>query len=79
MYVFIPETRRDTIIPLVKEVCEKALKQESAMLRLTARLLGRICHGLNGEILKFTKLKPALRIFDYYMFQFMASSYNYNC
>nr|XP_045601307.1 uncharacterized protein LOC123760008 isoform X2 [Procambarus clarkii] len=44
------ETRVGTLVPLVRKVCERALRVEDASLPVTAHLLGRICHGLHDEL-----------------------------
>ncbi|XP_050713956.1 serine/threonine-protein phosphatase 4 regulatory subunit 4-like [Eriocheir sinensis] len=44
------ETRVGTLVPLVKKVCERALRVEDASLPVTAHLLGRLCHGLHDEL-----------------------------
>ncbi|XP_064119052.1 serine/arginine repetitive matrix protein 2-like [Macrobrachium nipponense] len=44
------ETRVGTLVPLVRKVCERALRVEDASLPVAAHLLGRICHGLHDEL-----------------------------
>ncbi|CAL4097287.1 unnamed protein product, partial [Meganyctiphanes norvegica] len=44
------ETRVGTLVPLVRKVCERALRVEDASLPVTAHLLGRICHGLHDDL-----------------------------
>ncbi|KAK4302712.1 hypothetical protein Pmani_025211 [Petrolisthes manimaculis] len=44
------ETRVGTLVPLVRKVCERAVRVEDASLPVTAHLLGRICHGLHDEL-----------------------------
>ncbi|XP_071540603.1 uncharacterized protein [Panulirus ornatus] len=44
------ETRVGTLVPLVRKVCERALRVADASLPVTAHLLGRICHGLHDEL-----------------------------
>ncbi|RXG53257.1 hypothetical protein Avbf_15628 [Armadillidium vulgare] len=41
--VRLAETRSDTLVPLVKKVCERSLRVEDVTLPVTAHLLGRIC------------------------------------
>ncbi|KAL7631393.1 UNVERIFIED_CONTAM: hypothetical protein RMT77_018303 [Armadillidium vulgare] len=49
------ETRSDTLVPLVKKVCERSLRVEDVTLPVTAHLLGRICHGLHDDLTKEQK------------------------
>ncbi|KAK7070393.1 Serine/threonine-protein phosphatase 4 regulatory subunit 4 [Halocaridina rubra] len=44
------ETRVGTLVPLVRKVCERALRVEDASLPVAAHLIGRICHGLHDEL-----------------------------
>ncbi|RXG70491.1 Serine/threonine-protein phosphatase 4 regulatory subunit 4, partial [Armadillidium vulgare] len=48
-------TRSDTLVPLVKKVCERSLRVEDVTLPVTAHLLGRICHGLHDDLTKEQK------------------------
>ncbi|XP_076036119.1 uncharacterized protein LOC143022060 isoform X2 [Oratosquilla oratoria] len=43
------ETRVGTIVPLVKKICERAMKVEDATLPVTTHLLGQLCHGLHDD------------------------------
>lgn len=57
IFHFWLETRSNTLVPLVRKICERALRVEDATLPITAHHLGRICHGLHGELIVFIFLK----------------------
>ncbi len=44
----ISDTCVNTIVPLVCNVCQDALRKEDATLPVVSRQLGRLCHGLSG-------------------------------
>ena len=51
----MPETRTETIVPLVCKFCQQALTNEDPTLPAVARNIGKLCHGLSGNSLYLDK------------------------
>lgn len=49
-YLYHTETCTQIIVPLVKKFCENSMKSGDLTLPVVAKQLGKLCHGLSGEL-----------------------------
>lgn len=49
IFLFVTEANANAIIPMVKELLEKAICSMDVTLPVASRLIGRLCHSLLGN------------------------------